>query len=94
MIKKQITERVKPAPMIVKKEGIRTIRLQLQEQLNSAEQRLASVSRKLEEKNYIINGLRIDLEHAIDQISLLQHKTHLPVGKPKWISRPLPGINA
>ena len=67
---------------------------QLQEQLNSAEQRLASVSRKLEEKNYIINGLRIDLEHAIDQISLLQHKTHLPVGKPKWISRPLPGINA
>ena len=57
---------------------------------------LASLSTKAVEngENYIINGLRIDLEHAIDQISLLQHKTHLPVGKPKWISRPLPGINA
>lgn len=91
MRNKEITELLEPASTKcvnrIKK------RIELLEQLNHTEKKLASVSRKLEEKNYIIDGLKTDLEHAIEQIALLQHKNHLPVGKSKWIARPLPGIN-
>ena len=83
---KRIAEQNKPATIITNKN-------KLLEKLDNTEQKLASVSRKLEEKNYIINGLRADLEHAIEQIALLQNKNHLPVGKSKWIADPLPGIN-
>lgn len=91
MRNKQITELFEPVKLECVNKAIK--RTELLEQLSHTEKKLASVSRKLEEKNNIIHGLKTDLEHAIEQITLLQHKNHLPVGKSKWIAKPLPGIN-
>lgn len=69
---------------------------QLENQLNSATQRLKNAEKQLMSKQSVIHGLEEDLIHVIEQLNALKQnevKTHISqTNEAQWMSRPVPGL--